>query len=54
MLEQFRQDVIEGLSKHPQKTLPSKYFYDAKGDALFVQIMAMPEYYLTNAEMDIF
>ena len=45
---------MEGLSQHPQKTLPAKYFYDAKGDSLFIQIMAMPEYYLTNAEMDIF
>jgi L-histidine N-alpha-methyltransferase len=54
MNHQFLKDVIEGLSKAPQKTLPSKYFYDATGDAIFVKIMAMPEYYLTNAEMDIF
>lgn len=52
-MQQFRQDVILGLSK-PSKTLPSKYFYDAKGDELFIKIMAMPEYYLTRAEMDIF
>ncbi len=54
MNQQFLKDVIKGLSKAPQKTLSSKYFYDAAGDALFVKIMAMPEYYLTNAEMDIF
>ncbi len=54
MQEQFRKEVIEGLSNEVQKTLPSKYFYDKKGDALFVQIMNMPEYYLTDAEMDIF
>lgn len=54
MNQQFLKDVIAGLSKAPQKTLSSKYFYDAVGDALFVKIMAMPEYYLTNAEMDIF
>jgi L-histidine N-alpha-methyltransferase len=54
MNQQFLNDVLEGLSKTPQKTLPSKYFYDKKGDELFVQIMAAPEYYLTNAEMDIF
>lgn len=54
MNQQFLKDVIKGLSKAPQKTLPSKYFYDAIGDALFVKIMAMPEYYLSNAEMDIF
>ena len=54
MLAQFKKDVLEGLSQKPQKTLPAKYFYDEIGDALFVQIMGMPEYYLTNAEMDIF
>lgn len=53
MNNQFLKDVIDGLSNSPQKTLPSKYFYDKKGDDLFVQIMNMPEYYLTNAEMDI-
>ncbi|HAI76490.1 MAG TPA: L-histidine N(alpha)-methyltransferase [Microscillaceae bacterium] len=53
MLEQFRQDVLAGLSASP-KYLPSRYFYDAKGDALFQQIMALPEYYLTRAEMEIF
>ena len=53
MIDQFKKDIIEGLSKQ-NKTLPSKYFYDKKGDKLFQQIMAMPEYYLTNAEMDIF
>lgn len=53
MTDQFKSEIIEGLSK-AQKTLPSKYFYDAKGDKLFQQIMAMPEYYLTRAEFDIF
>lgn len=50
---QFRVDVLEGLSSTPKK-LHSKYFYDKAGDALFQQIMAMPEYYLTNCELDIF
>lgn len=54
MKEQFKKDVLEGLSRAPMKTLPSKYFYDKKGDELFVKIMALPEYYLTRAEMDIF
>jgi dimethylhistidine N-methyltransferase len=36
------------------KFLSSKYFYDARGDKLFQQIMDMPEYYLTNCEVDIF
>ncbi len=53
MLEQFKADVDEGLSSQP-KFLSSKYFYDKLGDDLFVQIMNLPEYYLTRAEMDIF
>ncbi|MEP6806916.1 MAG: L-histidine N(alpha)-methyltransferase [Flavobacterium sp.] len=52
-IEQFRFDVLKGLNSTPKK-LHSKYFYDKIGDTLFQQIMAMPEYYLTNCEMDIF
>lgn len=53
MLEQFEQEVKEGLSQQP-KQLSSKYFYDEKGDQLFVQIMHLPEYYLTRSELEIF
>jgi len=53
MIEQFKNDVEEGFSQDP-KTISSKYFYDEKGDALFVEIMKMPEYYLTRAEYEIF
>ena len=53
MNSNFQRDIDLGLSAQP-KTLPSKYFYDEIGDALFVEIMNMPEYYLTNAELDIF
>jgi len=49
----FEKDVHEGLSRS-SKYLSSKYFYDKKGDELFVQIMNMPEYYLFNAEFEIF
>lgn len=49
----FMQDVLAGLQQYP-KHLESKYFYDQRGDYLFQQIMAMPEYYLTRCEMDIF
>lgn len=48
----FAHDVLEGLSA-PQKRLPSKYFYDKEGDALFQAIMGMPEYYLTRSEYEI-
>ncbi len=50
---QFEEDVYQGLTDYP-KHLSSKYFYDKKGDKLFQQIMAMPEYYLTDAEFSIF
>ena len=50
---QFIKDIDEGLSK-VKKTLPSRYFYDEIGDKLFVEIMNMPEYYLTKAEHEIF
>ncbi|WP_272022369.1 L-histidine N(alpha)-methyltransferase [Olleya namhaensis] len=53
MNNNFLNDVDKGLSSTP-KYLLSKYFYDKKGDALFVDIMKMPEYYLTRAEFDIF
>lgn len=53
LLEKFREDVLEGLYSTP-KRLPSKYFYDKTGDRLFQQIMACPEYYLTNCELEIF
>lgn len=53
MNRNFQRDVDLGLSVQ-NKFLPSKYFYDKIGDALFVEIMNMPEYYLTNAEFDIF
>ncbi|MCH7507991.1 MAG: L-histidine N(alpha)-methyltransferase [Proteobacteria bacterium] len=49
----FAKHVLEGLSR-PEKFLPSRYFYDARGDRLFQSIMASPEYYLTDCELEIF
>ena len=46
----FRRDVLEGLSK-PQKAIPSKYFYDEAGSALFEAICDVEEYYPTRVEM---
>ncbi len=52
-METFKKDVDNGLSSKPKK-LSSKYFYNERGDALFVQIMHLPEYYLTACELEIF
>jgi len=48
----FAQDILKGLSA-TKKKLSSKYFYDDTGSRIFQEIMDMPEYYLTNAELDI-
>lgn len=48
----FRKDVYTGMTS-TRKFLPSKYFYDKRGDELFQEIMKLPEYYLTNAETEI-
>ena len=51
-LDALRADVRAGLTAAP-KTLPPKYFYDARGSDLFDQITRLPEYYLTRAETTI-
>jgi L-histidine N-alpha-methyltransferase len=45
-------DVIQGLTGNP-KSLPAKYFYDARGSELFEQICELPEYYPTRTEASI-
>ncbi len=52
-LNAFAIDIRSGLQSSP-KTLPSMYFYDETGDALFQKIMDLDEYYLTRAEFEIF
>ncbi len=52
-LNAFAKDIKLGLDESP-KTLPSRYFYDEKGDVLFQKIMDLDEYYLTRAEFEIF
>ena len=42
--DQFALDVLVGLTAQ-RKSLPSKYFYDAAGSALFQKITGIPEYY---------
>ncbi|MEU9991834.1 L-histidine N(alpha)-methyltransferase [Streptomyces sp. NPDC048045] len=48
----LRADVLAGLTVNP-KTLPPKWFYDARGSELFEQITELPEYYPTRAEREI-
>jgi dimethylhistidine N-methyltransferase len=45
----FAADVLAGLRRR-RKALPSKYFYDARGSALFERICDLPEYYPTRTE----
>jgi dimethylhistidine N-methyltransferase len=52
IITDFEKEVYNGLTDFP-KHLSSKYFYDKKGDKLFQDIMAMPNYYLTNCEYEI-
>ena len=45
-------EILNGLQQ-PQKSLPSKYFYDERGSRLFEQICELPEYYPTRTEVSI-
>ncbi|MFN2260524.1 MAG: L-histidine N(alpha)-methyltransferase [Psychroflexus sp.] len=49
---EFEDNVKSGLTSYP-KHLSSKFIYDSRGDKLFQDIMAMPDYYLTNCEFEI-
>src|SRR5690349_10568555 len=49
LADQMAVDVREGLTSTP-KTLPPKYFYDARGSELFDEITRLPEYYPTRTE----
>lgn len=51
-MQDMRAEVLAGLEQE-EKTLPCKYFYDARGSALFERICALPEYYLTRTELAI-
>jgi Histidine-specific methyltransferase, SAM-dependent len=48
-VDEFTTAVLHGLSR-PNKTLPCRYFYDARGSELFEKITRLPEYYPTRAE----
>jgi dimethylhistidine N-methyltransferase len=46
----FLNEVLNGLSL-PQKTLPSRFFYDERGSELFEEITTLAEYYPTRTEI---
>lgn len=48
----MRAEVLAGLAAVP-KALPPKFFYDERGSALFEQITALEDYYLTRTEVAI-
>lgn len=50
--DEFASSVIDGLSK-TRKSLPCRYFYDARGSMLFEEITRLPEYYPTRTEAGI-
>ena len=50
--DNFLEDVVAGLAL-AQKSIPPKYFYDARGSVLFEAICELPEYYPTRAEMSL-
>lgn len=51
-MNSFADDVLQGLTS-TEKYLSSKYFYNTRGSKIFREIMAMPEYYLTDSEFEI-
>ena len=50
--ENFRDAVLKGLGR-VRKAIPCKFFYDARGSALFEEICLLPEYYPTRTEIAI-
>ena len=49
-LDDFRSSVLTGLSQ-PQKTIPARFLYDARGSEIFEAITDLPEYYPTRTEI---
>ena len=47
--ESFLDAVLEGLSR-PERAIPCRFLYDARGSALFDEICELPEYYPTRTE----
>ena len=49
-IEDFGEAVLRGLAGRP-KSIPAKFFYDARGSELFEAICKLPEYYPTRTEL---
>lgn len=49
-LDTMASEVRAALARRPLPELPSKYFYDERGSALFEAITELPEYYQTRTE----
>src|SRR5262245_49898531 len=47
--DDFAAAVLDGLAQ-PHKSLPCRFFYDARGSELFEEITRLPEYYPTRTE----
>lgn len=50
--QSFALDVLVGLSE-TRKALSSRHFYDSRGSELFRTITRLPEYYLSDCELEI-
>ena len=50
--EKMLDDIFQGMTRR-EKSIPPKYFYDARGSRLFDQICITPEYYPTKTELSI-
>jgi L-histidine N-alpha-methyltransferase len=48
-LDAFADDVLAGLARKP-RSVPCRFFYDARGSELFEEITKLPEYYPTRVE----
>jgi L-histidine N-alpha-methyltransferase len=51
-----REEELAAIGKDlesPPRSIPSIYFYDARGSLLFEEICRLPEYYQTRTELDI-
>ncbi len=50
--DEFADAVLAGLGRN-QKSIPCRFFYDARGSELFEEITTLPEYYPTRVETEL-